>query len=372
MSDNSTKKVFKILIMGISGDYAKRKILPSIGQFANDYGDQINLQIIGYSRSKVELSEIQQILKTTTEKQISIELQTGQYTDVSFFSDQLESLEANEKLLCYLALPPSVYLGFLNNICYVTKKDFTILIEKPFGQNLAESELLLQSVMKCHLYHNVFFVDHYLFKSASRIHLESIFNRFELNFRDLESVQIRALETLGVEGRIGYYDQTGATKDMFPHLYSLLLHVLTQLGLKNSIASWSIENHETEQYPGYLADLGITDSKTETYFKTSALAYFPDKVLPVSFESGKQQLQKITDIKMDFGEHQVELNFAPENCLKVFKKDELLQTIPVLDIALGDHERMFRDILEGNYDFFVKADKIVEYWQLIEKIDKKA
>lgn len=374
---NQTKKTLKILIMGITGDYSKRKILPSIAQFISNYGDKVSVEILGYSRSVIKQEEITKILCEDTNLDAQnlpkITLETGQYSDITFFANQVETLDENEKLICYLALPPSVYLGFLDSICFLNQKDFTVLIEKPFGQNLAESELLLQSVMNCHLYYNVFFVDHFLFKPASRINLEYVFNRYNLKFEDLESVQIKALETLGVEGRFGYYDSVGAVKDMLPHLYSLFKHLLKELFVVSPVSLWQVTDHETKQYSGYLEDLQSENkdltSTTETYFKTTTKAYFAGKTLDVIFESGKKQTAKETEIILNFQNYKVNLNFAPHNSLTIYKDNQKIQTIPILDTFYGDHERMFKDILENNYNYFVKADKIIEYWQIIDKIE---
>jgi glucose-6-phosphate 1-dehydrogenase len=364
------KKILKVLIMGITGDYSRRKIIPSIGHFVNNFNRQVELKLLGFSRSVIDKQTVTDLLGLDDNLSVDTVLETGDYSDITFFLNQIQNLQDNEKFICYLALPPSVYLDFLKKVCLITKKDFTILIEKPFGRNAAESAKISQTVMDCKLYNKVFFVDHYLFKPSSRVDVKHLLTDFELSFDSLESIEIKALEQIGVEGRLGYYDQTGALNDMFPHLYSLFNQTLAVINPSFTVSSWKVLGHQSEQYPEYLLELSKANilSSTETYFKTLAAAYFPNKTINITFESGKKQKEKRTEITLNFGNITVSVGFAPECEITITKDGKLIHSIPILDSKFTDHERMLMDLIENNHQYFIKADKIIQYWDVIEKI----
>ena len=366
----------KILILGITGNLAKIKILPAVGQYFAMHKDQINIELYGYSRSIANLDEIQTIIGNYSQNSVlpKITLVTGQYEDNNFYHNLVHNLQSNESLLVYLAVPPSTYLPFLQNSCPYSHQPIDVVIEKPFGESLKEAEKILQVVSACNLHQKVHFLDHYLFKSSTQVKLHQLGQNLNLPFDKLKKVIIQALETVDSKDRGGYYDTTGAIKDMFPHLYSLFNLSLQIFGKDKSTPNWVVNAKTTAQYDGYTTDIGKEKSDTETYFQTSLMAYFDNQNIEVIFESGKKQTQKLTQVTMEFEDNRVLVyQIAPQMEFKIYTKNAdnslvLVREIPVLDNHKLDHTTVFEDVLESNFGRFVANNKVLDYWQLYEKI----
>jgi glucose-6-phosphate 1-dehydrogenase len=150
-------KTQKILILGITGNLAKLKILPAIGQYFDLHKDEVNIEIYGYSRSKANLEEMQSLIRSQINSSQNlnllpkITLVQGEYTDKTFYDQLVGSLTMDDSLAIYLAVPPSIYLNFLENSCPYSKRPIDILIEKPFGESLEEGSHILEIVEKCEL-----------------------------------------------------------------------------------------------------------------------------------------------------------------------------------------------------------------------------
>ena len=359
----------KILIFGVTGNYAKIKVMPALKQYYEFYSKQINIEIYGYSRSQPNLEELKNILgdeafAKTTFKQ-------GDYSDVGFLDYLIKDLKTNDRLIVYLAVPPSVYVDFLKNSCPYSESSIDILIEKPFGRSLEEAQEILQVSMDCHLHRNIHFVDHYLFKSATRVNLSEIGKNLDLNFADLQKIEIQALETIDIKDRAGYYDETGAIKDMFPHLYSLFNHSLKLFATEQS-PKWQTISTEIKQYEDYKTDVNNADSSTETYFQTKLKGYFANQVVDVFLESGKKQNQKLTTINLTLkNDLFLEYQIAPESIIKLYKKGKLIREIPIFITTKLDHTKVFEDVTQYNFNSFIGTDEILDYWHIYNDIKNK-
>lgn len=363
----------KILILGITGNLAKIKILPAVGQYFMMHKNQINIELYGYSRSVANLDEIKTIIqKESNSTEINlpkITLATGQYEDNNFYHNLVHNLQPNESLLVYLAVPPSTYLPFLQNSCPYSNQSIDIVIEKPFGESPKEAEKILQVVSACDLHQKIHFLDHYLFKSATQVKLYQLGKNLNLSFKNLKKITVQALETVDAKDRGGYYDTTGAIKDMFPHLYSLFNLSLQIFDKDKTTLNWMVNSKKTLQYREYTKDINNENSETETYFETSLQAYFDTHNIEVIFESGKKQSQKLTQITMEFEDNKsLVYTIAPQMEFKLYDQGILKREIPVLDNHKLDHTTVFEDVLEANFGRFVSTNKVLDYWQLYEKI----
>jgi glucose-6-phosphate 1-dehydrogenase len=371
-------KTQKILILGITGNLSKLKILPAVGQYYDMYKDDINIELYGYSRSQADQNEIEKLLKSeikTTDNLPKIILGQGSYEDNTFYDSLIQTLGSEDSLIVYLAVPPSVYKEFLQNSCPYPQSAIDILIEKPFGESLEEARDILKIVSDCDLHQRVHFIDHYLFKSAFQVDILKIRQELSYNLlglNNIKSMEIKALETVDVKERGGYYDQNGAIKDMFPHLYSAYNFGLGFFGAPLlDTDSWAVNDLQIAQYEGYKDDADNTKSTTESYFKTSlTINNFKNKPILVTLESGKKQSQKLTQMLITFeNNYKLEFQIAPQSYLKLTdSKDKLVMDFEITKDQKLDHVRVFEDVFAGDYSRFVPNPKILDYWELYNKI----
>jgi glucose-6-phosphate 1-dehydrogenase len=374
-------KTQKIMILGITGNLSKLKILPAIGQYCDLHSAEANIELYGYSRSKADMDEINLLIRSqmkSTQILPKITLVQGEYTNNMYYSELVGSLGEEDTLAVYLAVPPSVYTTFLQNSCPYSKRPIDILIEKPFGESIEEANHILKIVSECELHQRVHFLDHYLFKSIMQLDILQIQQELSYNnfsFGKVSGINIQALETVDVKERGGYYDTNGAIKDMFPHLYSLYNFCLGFFGNpKLDSTQWKVNDLESSQYKGYKIDVNNPNSKTESYFKAQvSIPTFGSKNLELVMESGKKQAQKLTQMTITFeSKSKLIFQIAPKSFVRLMdSKDKLIQTFVLESNSKLDHTRVFENVFTGDFQHFVPNDKVIEYWDLYEKIIKQ-
>jgi glucose-6-phosphate 1-dehydrogenase len=243
-----------ILIVGASGDLTSRKLMPALyNLFLKDALPE-PFRIVGCSRTELTDQSFRDRLKTFISKDDEIDLSKWekfasfiqyhpiQYDQRSSFVELVGRLkELDEKSgtggnrIIYFAIPPTLYkptARMLGSVGLAAEGEngngwSRIVVEKPFGRNLETAMVLDQSLHEFFKEHQIFRIDHYLaketvqnilmFRFANAI-FEPIWNR-----RYIDHVSITAAETLGVENRAGYYEQSGVLRDMFQnHMMQLL------------------------------------------------------------------------------------------------------------------------------------------------------
>lgn len=364
------KTIWKFLLLGITGDLSKRKILPSIAQFSEINKETVDVNLIGYSRSIPDSEEIHTILNNNTSdlenKLSSIDFVQGEYTDPKYFIELTESLKENEHLVVYLATPPNVFLDILSTFCPYHMTNLFILVEKPFGNDREEAGKIFQKVRECRLENNVFFIDHYLFKTSSRLQSSQKEQIEKLLDQNVKEIKIQILEDLDVKNRGGYYDSIGALKDMLPaHFYSLLNLISELLPVSLDLDHLEINNLNLGQYKGYKNDVQNQDSSIETYFQIEGLIGKTHIIL----ESGKKLEKRTADITIKLEDKTFIWNLQPDRILTINQKGKELFNIR-FNTDLMDHTNMFNDVLERDFNSFVKTQGILEGWGIWEKVKR--
>jgi len=365
----------KIVVLGITGDLAKLKILPSVAQLAELNQTKTVVELLGYSRSIIDKETIENILNKNTKSRdkhylTDIKLENGDYEDPAFFSNLVSSLKEGQKAIVYLAIPPSKFLKILQNSCpYNQAEKIDIIVEKPFGQNIDEAKAMIDVINACQMGYKVHFCDHYLFKNATRIPDIDIKNFSSNLSKDIKSLKIQALESIGVNDRVGYYDNAGALMDMLPHLYSLMIKTLQLVkpGFNGGQLKFDFMNAKFGQYLGYLSDTGLEQSSTETYFniKTS-VSGFQGENFDLHLESGKLRPEKQTTITLEFKDGSKLLwEISPMQKLSYVYTDQEL-SINLDRGGVLDHTNLFQDILNENYKYFVTPNQVIWGWELYQ------
>jgi glucose-6-phosphate 1-dehydrogenase len=360
-------KTIKILLMGITGDLAKKKIIPAIAQFVEKNQTSFDTELIGFSRSEANSSEIEALLndksKANHHSLTNISYIQGQYDDTNLLDDIFSSLKPQERLLIYLAIPPTVFIPFLEKACPLHPANIDIIIEKPFGQNLEEAQDIIAKSQTCTLTNRIHFFDHYAFKASSKINNESLAALNPYTQGNVTQVEIKALENLDVKGREGYYEQAGALKDMFQHLVTIYLlgHKYFHLPPLHD-STITINELILGQYDDYQKDVHNPNSTTDTYFKVHIRGA---SGLGIIAESGKSLSTKSTSITLTYTDQtKIIWNLDPEKHISVVKNSKEIMSFNLIDNNLLDHTRLFDAVVHDDFDRFVGYEEIIDAWKL--------
>jgi|694.fasta_scaffold50147_5 glucose-6-phosphate 1-dehydrogenase len=365
---------WKILTLGVTGDLAKTKVLPAVAEFADLNKENVQIDFIGYSRSQPNSQEIVKILdeNSTDGKNSlrSISFFQGEYNNAQFFDSLYSTAVGDQRLIIYMAVPPSVFVEFLRTSCPHHDKNIEIVMEKPFGRDMAEAVEILNLLKECSLNEKVHFVDHYLFKPQFWLSPAQQLNLKFLKEKVISKVTIQALESVGVGNRGRYYEQAGAIKDMLPHIFSLF-NQSTKILDKNfnleKYENFQITDLRIARYDEYTKDTGVKDSKIDTYFYLEAKL----ESVQIIWESGKMLGQKLTLIEVDFEDgSRLNWQIAPEGKIEIFSTDQNL-TLALDKKPSKDHTNMFKALLNYDYSLFVTHSEMLTGWWIYDKIQEK-
>lgn len=275
--------MLSIIVFGASGDLARRKTFPALfnlfrrGLIQNQSPDG-KFKIIGYARSVLSREEFHGKLieflarqqPQSDEDEFQIDLKVfldhchyahGDYDNDSSFESLARDLEVSEgsssksentaKRIFYLALPPSVFLPVAASIrkhLYVPN-NVRLIVEKPFGHDLQSSTELSAALRPLFSEEEVFRIDHYLGKEMVKnlliLRFANIFFNAVWNRTYIKSVQIVFKETLGVEGRGGYFDEFGIIRDVMQnHLLQML--AIVAMDRPASLSAADIRNEKVK------------------------------------------------------------------------------------------------------------------------------
>ena len=447
-----------IVIFGASGDLTHRKLIPALYNLYKIGRLSENFSVLGVARSDLNDETFREKMRealihneeTTPETLDAFcshlyyqAVNTSDAQDYGKLVPRLDELHDKYQTcgntLYYMSTPPSLYgvipeclaAHGLNTEEYGWKR---IIVEKPFGYDEKTAQALDVQIHRFFEEHQIYRIDHYLGKETvqnllvlrfSNGWFEPLWNR---NFIDY--VEITGAESIGVEERGGYYDGSGAMRDMFQnHLLQVLAMVAMEppaiinansmrdevAKVMHSLRPLTAEDMEHNlvlgQYTaaeingkmenGYLEEKGVpADSRTETYIALRCeIENWRWAGVPFYVRTGKRLPARVTEIVIHFKTtpHPVFSQNAPENKLIIriqpdeaismrfglkkpgagFEAKEVSMDFRYADLAgaqvLTAYERLLLDAMKGDATLFARTDAVHAAWKFVQPIlDYKA
>jgi len=448
-----------MVIFGASGDLTYRKLIPALYALYNQKLLPDKFQVMGVSRTTIPDEEFREKMTDGIRKfSENIHLNDQQIEEfrshLSYFQmdmtleeeysrlrsaldeiNQREGTDAN--YLFYLSTPPSLFsviAGNLSSVGFSNESDGfkRLIIEKPFGYDLESSLTLNSQLHDAFLENQIYRIDHYLGKETVQNLLVMRFSNgiFEplWNRNYVDHVEITSAENIGVEGRGGYYDGSGAIRDM---LQNHLLQVvgLTAMEPPSSMDADAIRNETMKvlqslkpikyedvanqvirgQYvashirgelvPGYREEKGVNpESRTETFI---AMKFFIDNWrwggVPFYIRTGKRLPTRVTEVVVHFKPTPQKLFQVDETCkscnqliIRIQPDEGILLKFGLKQPGAGfnvktvnmdfhyselsethlpsAYERLLYDVMVGDSTLYARADAVEAAWKFVNPI----
>ena len=448
---NETLQPFDFVLFGGTGDLAIRKLIPALyfrhcaGQLPEDG------QIISIGRTSYSTTEYRQMLNEKVREHIEdkeFDAQSWQeylervhycsidVNNVESYTPLVELLKGREDhvRVFYLSVAPNLFNAVTHGVhaSGLITENSRVTLEKPLGRNQESAEQINDNLAAVFKESQIYRIDHYLGKETVQNLLALRFGNalFEPLWRNdrISDVQITIAESLGVEGRGAFYDETGALRDMVQnHLLQLLVIIAMEppasidpdavrdekikvlRALKPLEGIEAIENSVRGQYkagaysdgpvPGYLDDKDVAgDSNTETFVALKAeIGSWRWEGVPFYLRTGKRMESKTTEIVINFKKvphsifdtadgfntpNQLIIRLQPEESIrmriyvKAWGDDIQLQPV-YLNLDFNDvfqkrkmiaYERLLLDVIRGNPTLFMRRDEVAAAWAWIDPI----
>ncbi|GAB2831055.1 glucose-6-phosphate dehydrogenase [Actinocorallia aurea] len=329
--DEDGRRADALVLFGITGDLAAKMVLPALYRLVRD-GFPLG-RVVGVSRGGRTLAEMRKRARAAVEAQGPVDdavfaefagllrLAAVDYDDPDSFQAVSAEVADRRFLAHYLAIPPDQYAKAAEALAASGLNERArLVVEKPFGHDLASARALEARLTRCFPTEEVFRVDHFLGKDAVENLLafraaNPLVDRI-LHRDAVRSVQVFGIEDLDVEGRGGFYDGTGCLRDVVQNHLLQTLAVFTMETPETNAAQDVVaervralrafrtvlpEDYVRGQYDGYRDTEGVRpDSTTETF---SALRLFVDTErwagVPFCVQAGKGLAATATEIVVE-------------------------------------------------------------------------
>ena len=434
---------FDLTIFGATGDLARRKIFPSLYRRYLAHQMPEAARIVGAARTPMDEAGFHRFLRDALEEFVPADKRAeadvaGFLAHVTYIPVDATGEEGWEALKAamrddvvrafYFSVAPSLFGPLAEGLHRhgIATPDCRVVVEKPFGKNLATAKALNAVLAEHFTESQIYRIDHYLGK-------ETVQNLMAVRFANIlfepvwksqyvDHVQITVAETVGVAGRAGYYDTSGAMRDMVQnHLMQLLCLIAMEppyhfdpdavrdekLKVIRALEPLPAQNLVRGQYragngmASYLQDIQAPDSRTETFVALKAeVQNWRWAGTPFYLRTGKRLRSRGSEIAVTFKEppHSIfdeaegwrpnvlVIRLQPNEGmdLEVMIKEPgpggmRLKRVP-LDMsfaeALGEdgtdmpdaYERLIMDVIRGNQTLFMRGDEVEAAWAWVDPI----
>lgn len=368
----------KLVIFGITGDLGRRKLLPALQSIVQS-GECPELSIIGVSRREVDVPAL---VQESTGKSDLSNITRVFTMDLTVAEDYVSlkqnlNIQSDEQVLIYLSVPPSATADIVDFLgrAELNTPHIKLLFEKPFGFDLASAKDFLERIGHHFGEEQVYRIDHYMAKQVAaeviRLRSSAEGRSFHWGKEYVAGIDITATESIGIEDRVSFYEETGALRDFIQgHLMQLLSLVLMDLSAPCTIDDLAERRFKAlahlqpsdptkstrAQYDGYKTEVSNPASLTET-FASIQLSSSNERWtgVPLRLTTGKKMNEKKSAIVIRY----------KDGSKDIFEEGAIAGTGTKVPDA---YECVLVEAIRGRKYIFTSGPEVLRSWELLTPI----